>query len=76
MRLWAISDLHLASAINREALAALPDHGPDWLVLAGDVAERSEHLHLAFRTHSVQFQVSEECHELPTTFPMPPVRTS
>ncbi|MCA8927238.1 MAG: metallophosphoesterase [Alphaproteobacteria bacterium] len=55
MRLWAISDLHLASAINRDALAALPDYGPDWLILAGDVAERSEHFHLAFRTLTRRF---------------------
>lgn len=55
MRLWAISDLHLASAINREALAALPDYGPDWLIVAGDVAERSEHFHLAFATLARRF---------------------
>ena len=46
MKLWAISDLHLASSINRAALAALPNYGEDWLIVAGDVAERSEHVHL------------------------------
>jgi 3',5'-cyclic AMP phosphodiesterase CpdA len=40
MRLLAISDLHLAGAVNREALAALPPHPDDWLIVAGDVAER------------------------------------
>lgn len=40
MRLLAISDLHLAAAHNREALAALPPHPRDWLIVAGDVAER------------------------------------
>ena len=40
MRLLAISDLHLAGALNREALAALPEHSDDWLIVAGDVAER------------------------------------
>jgi hypothetical protein len=55
MRLWAISDLHLASAINREALAGLPHYGPDWLILAGDVAERSEHFHLAFQSLTRRF---------------------
>lgn len=48
MRLLAISDLHLASAVNRDALDRLPDHGDDWLILAGDVAERFDHVHLAF----------------------------
>lgn len=40
MRLLAISDLHLASAVNRAALDALPAHPDDWLIVAGDVAER------------------------------------
>lgn len=40
MRLLAISDLHLASAVNRAALDALPPHPDDWLIVAGDVAER------------------------------------
>lgn len=42
IRLWAISDLHLASEVNRKALDEIPDHGADWLILAGDVAEREE----------------------------------
>ncbi|UUX51631.1 metallophosphoesterase [Nisaea acidiphila] len=41
-RLWAISDLHLASEVNRTALADIPDHGDDWLILGGDIAEREE----------------------------------
>ena len=44
MRLLAISDLHLASPTNREALAALPAFPNDWLILAGDIAERLDHL--------------------------------
>ena len=40
MRLLAISDLHLAGAGNREALEALPSYPDDWLIVAGDVAER------------------------------------
>lgn len=39
MRLWAISDLHLAIAVNRAALAALPARPADWLIVAGDVCE-------------------------------------
>lgn len=42
MRLWAIADLHLAAEINRGALDALPSYGDDWLILAGDIAEREE----------------------------------
>ena len=39
MRLLAISDLHLSHAINRKALLDIPDHGDDWLIVAGDTAE-------------------------------------
>ncbi len=38
-RLYAISDLHLERAINRQALDALPAHPEDWLIVAGDMAE-------------------------------------
>ena len=44
MKLYAVSDLHLGSAANREALAALPPHPDDWLIVAGDVGERIAHL--------------------------------
>lgn len=47
-RLWAIGDLHLAHARNRAALEALPDFGPDWLVLVGDVGDTLAQLALAF----------------------------
>ena len=46
MRLLATSDLHVSHRINREALAALPPHRDDWLIVAGDVGERPEHLRL------------------------------
>jgi hypothetical protein len=42
--LFAISDLHVSHRTNREALAALPPHPDDWLIVAGDVSERPEHL--------------------------------
>lgn len=48
MRLWAISDLHLSSAENRDALAAIRPRPADWLALAGDVGETEEHLRIAF----------------------------
>jgi 3',5'-cyclic AMP phosphodiesterase CpdA len=51
MRLLATSDLHLAHRENREALAAVPHFGSDtWLIVAGDVGERPEHLQLALET--------------------------
>lgn len=55
MRLLAISDLHLASAVNRDALATLPFCPRDWLILAGDIAERFDHLRLAFATATARF---------------------
>lgn len=42
MKLLAISDLHLASAANIEALAEMPAFPDDWLIVAGDVAESPE----------------------------------
>lgn len=47
MRVLALSDLHLDYRENLEALRALPPHPGDWLVLAGDVGHRTEHLDLA-----------------------------
>ncbi len=56
MKLLALSDLHLTSVANRYALAALPAFPDDWLILAGDVAERFEHLSLAFATFTQRFR--------------------
>lgn len=39
MRLLAISDLHLGSPTNRDALEELGNYPDDWLIVAGDVAE-------------------------------------
>jgi 3',5'-cyclic AMP phosphodiesterase CpdA len=46
-RLLAISDLHLNHRINREALATIGEHPDDWLIVAGDIGERAEHLRIA-----------------------------
>lgn len=54
-RLWAISDLHLGNETNRRALAAVPDHGDDWLIVAGDVGERDEHIAGAFDIFTGRF---------------------
>jgi predicted phosphodiesterase len=54
-RLWAISDLHLSMSANRTGIEALPDHGADWLILAGDVAEKPDDLAWAFDLLSRRF---------------------
>jgi 3',5'-cyclic AMP phosphodiesterase CpdA len=46
-RLLALSDLHLNHRINREALGHIGTHPDDWLIVAGDVGERVEHLRIA-----------------------------
>ncbi|MEZ4619314.1 MAG: metallophosphoesterase [Caldilineaceae bacterium] len=43
MNLYAISDLHLGYGQNRQALADLPAHPEDWLIVAGDVGETEAH---------------------------------
>jgi 3',5'-cyclic AMP phosphodiesterase CpdA len=47
LKLYAISDLHLANKINFEALEALPPYPDDWLILAGDIGEVEDHLKFA-----------------------------
>lgn len=47
MRLLAISDLHVSHRVNRNALESIPPHHDDWLIVAGDIGERPEHLRLA-----------------------------
>jgi 3',5'-cyclic AMP phosphodiesterase CpdA len=49
MNLYAISDLHLAYEINRNALLALPAYPGDWLIVAGDVGETEAHLAFALK---------------------------
>ena len=55
MRLWALSDLHLSHAANREALGDLPTYPDDWLVLAGDVTDGFRHLDWCFETLNRKF---------------------
>jgi 3',5'-cyclic AMP phosphodiesterase CpdA len=47
--LFAISDLHLGHAANREALMALPPLPDDWLIVAGDVGETLPLVEFAWR---------------------------
>jgi predicted phosphodiesterase len=44
MKLWAISDLHVRHAANREAIEAAVARPGDWLILAGDLGESEEQL--------------------------------
>ena len=53
MKLYAVSDLHLNYPINSQALEALPTFSDDWLILAGDVGNTTEHLYFAL-THLTQ----------------------
>jgi len=55
MKLYAISDLHLGSIANRQALATLPSFPNDWLVLAGDIGESEEQLRYCLRTVTQRF---------------------
>jgi predicted phosphodiesterase len=47
MKLYAISDLHVGYARNREALLDLPQFPEDWLAIAGDVGETEMQLDFA-----------------------------
>jgi 3',5'-cyclic AMP phosphodiesterase CpdA len=55
MTLYAISDLHLSHRDNRQALDALPSYPEDWLIVAGDVGERPEHLVVALEALTSRF---------------------
>jgi 3',5'-cyclic AMP phosphodiesterase CpdA len=56
MKLYAISDLHLAQSINRDALESMPSYPEDWLILGGDIGEREEHLRVALSCLTRRFQ--------------------
>ncbi|MER0238786.1 metallophosphoesterase [Fulvimarina sp. MAC8] len=55
MRLFAVSDLHLGHRANREAIAEIEARPDDWLILAGDVAEKNEHIRFAFEHFAEKF---------------------
>lgn len=48
MKVYAISDLHINHPENRNALLSLSSHPDDWLLVAGDVAERYSDIEFAF----------------------------
>ena len=56
MKLWAISDLHLANQSNRQGLEALEPHPEDWLILAGDIGETEAQLRFALSVLTPRFR--------------------
>ncbi|MEU8329194.1 metallophosphoesterase [Micromonospora sp. NPDC048839] len=55
-RLRAVSDLHIAHPENRSFVQELhPDHDGDWLLVAGDVAERYDDIEWALALLSTRF---------------------
>jgi predicted phosphodiesterase len=55
MKLHAISDLHVGFKENLIAVAALPDHPDDWLILCGDIADTPDQLEVALRILNQKF---------------------
>jgi 3',5'-cyclic AMP phosphodiesterase CpdA len=75
-RLLAISDLHVAFPENRKFVEELPASYQDWLLVAGDVGEKSADIEWALSTLSKKFAVvvwSPGNHEL-WTLPSDPVQ--
>lgn len=74
-KLYAIADLHLSYAANKEALSKLHEgvHHDDGLILAGDLGEKLEHLHTAFEWATKHFKSvwwvpgNHELYTLPST---------
>ncbi|NVJ23618.1 MULTISPECIES: metallophosphoesterase family protein [Myxococcus] len=56
MKLYAISDLHLRHADNRQALQTLPFFPDDWLIVAGDVGESLSEMDFMLRTLTARFR--------------------
>ncbi|HEX5658290.1 MAG TPA: metallophosphoesterase [Polyangiales bacterium] len=55
MKLFAISDVHVEHAVNREALAGLAPQPEDWLILAGDISDSVSGLAWALDTLGPKF---------------------
>jgi 3',5'-cyclic AMP phosphodiesterase CpdA len=56
VKLYAISDLHLANRPNRLALKELPSFPDDGLIVAGDVGETEDHLRFALDVLAPRFR--------------------
>ena len=55
MKLYALSDLHLAHAANRAALETIAPRPDDWIAVVGDVGETEEHMVYAWRVLKRRF---------------------
>ncbi len=55
MKLYAVSDLHLAQRAHRRSLEALPAYPEDWLILAGDIGETADQLSYALQILTRRF---------------------
>jgi hypothetical protein len=70
MKLFAISDLHVGFAENKDALQSMPARPDDWLIVAGDVAETDDDVYEALallRSRYAQVIWVPGNHELWTT---------
>ena len=56
MKLWAIADLHVGFAENREAIDATTSHPEDWLIVAGDAGDTPAQLDIVLRTLTPRFR--------------------
>lgn len=56
MKLWAIADLHVGFAENREAVEAMAPHPDDWLIVAGDSGDSPAQLDFVLRTLTPRFK--------------------
>lgn len=56
MKLWAIADLHVGFAENRDAVEATPPHPDDWLIVAGDAGDTPAQLDFVLRTLTPRFR--------------------
>ena len=56
MKLYAISDLHLAKGRNVEAIQGLNHYPEDYLVIVGDVGEKEEQIRFAFDQITPKFK--------------------
>ncbi len=54
--LLAISDLHVRHKVNAEAVRSMTARPDDWLILAGDLGEKPEHLELVFEALAGRFK--------------------
>jgi len=55
MKLYAISDLHIAYQDNRQALSEMSHYPDDWLIVAGDIGETEQHFHFTLETLTQRF---------------------